>query len=73
MQFLKFLTRVESAPLGMKYWWISAVKHNGPTVRMHSQHIYVKWKPPLWFVKGSRVNDALDFMSDHIDHNRQIK
>jgi len=63
----EILEQIRSAAPDMKYWWELSVKHNGPTVRMHSQHVYVKWKPLLWFVKGSRVNSALDFMSDYIE------
>lgn len=40
---------------GLNYWWIIAVKHNGASARMHGQHVFIGWKPMLWFVKGTKL------------------
>lgn len=37
---------------GLKYQWIFAIIHSGPTTRIHSNKVHVGWKPMLWFTKG---------------------
>lgn len=39
---------------GLTYWWQFSVLHAGPFARYFDRQIVVKWKPLLWFVKGSR-------------------
>ena len=52
---------------GLKYWWaIGVVRHNGSPRLLQNQHVYVMWKPLLWFVKGSRLR-TLDSIADLID------
>ena len=53
---------------GLKYWWaiVAVVKHNGSPRLLQNQHVYVMWKPLLWFVKGSRLR-TLDSIADLID------
>ena len=53
---------------GLKYWWtiVAVVKHNGSPRLLQNQHVYVMWKPLLWFVKGSRLR-TLDSIEDLID------
>jgi DNA modification methylase/ParB-like chromosome segregation protein Spo0J len=43
--------------LGLKYWWISAVKHSGSHTKIHPRHVFAEWKPLLWYVKGNQIND----------------
>jgi hypothetical protein len=38
----------------MRLWWTLAVIHTGQSMRMTEYGIIVKWKPMLWFVKGTR-------------------
>jgi hypothetical protein len=40
---------------GLRYWWRIAVKHNGACRLVHHQHVFVKWKPLLWFLKGDKL------------------
>ena len=42
---------MESA--GLKYWWTIAVNLEGSFGRHHPRKVSIKWKPLLWFVKGS--------------------
>ena len=52
---------------GLKYWWaIVVVRHNGSPRLLQNQHVYVMWKPLLWFVKASRLR-TLDSIADLID------
>ena len=52
---------------GLKYWWpIVVVKHNGSPRLLQNQHVYVMWKPLLWFVKGNRLR-TFDSIGDLID------
>ena len=52
---------------GLKYWWaIVVVKNNGSPRLLQNQHVYVMWKPLLWFVKGGRLR-TLDSIADLID------
>ncbi len=41
----------------LRFFWIIALVHGGPSARMHAQGIYVGWKPILWFVKGAARRD----------------
>jgi ParB/RepB/Spo0J family partition protein len=39
------------------YWWIVTVQHSDArSAIMHAEHVFVTWKPLLWFVKGRRRN-----------------
>jgi DNA modification methylase len=53
---------------GLKYWWaiVAVVSDNGSPRLLQNQHVYVMWKPLLWFVKGSRLR-TLDSIADLID------
>jgi DNA modification methylase len=53
---------------GLKYWWtlVAVVRDNGSPTLLQNQHVYVMWKPLLWFVKGSRLR-TLDSIADLID------
>ncbi len=37
---------------GLKFQWVFAIIHSGPTTRIHSNKVHVGWKPMLWFTKG---------------------
>jgi len=51
---------------GLKYWWEMVVKHNGSSRLLQNHHVYVMWKPLLWFVKGNRLK-VLDSIPDLIE------
>jgi DNA modification methylase len=51
---------------GLKYWWAMVVKHNGSSRLLQYHHVYVMWKPLLWFVKGKRLK-VLDSIPDLIE------
>jgi ParB-like chromosome segregation protein Spo0J len=45
---------------GLKYWWEMVVKHNGSSRLLQNHHVYVMWKPLLWFVKDRlKVLDSI--------------
>jgi DNA methylase len=41
----------------LKFWWEFCVELGGPFARDFNRQIVVKWKPLLWFVKGSRPSN----------------
>jgi 16S rRNA G966 N2-methylase RsmD len=51
---------------GLNRHWIIAVKLSGPFAHFHPKKVSIKWKPLLWFVKGSNTN-SLDYISDFIE------
>lgn len=38
----------------LRYWWCLALEHRGGGQQMPGKWVRIKWKPVLWFVKGSR-------------------
>jgi hypothetical protein len=46
--------------------WTLAIKLSGPFDHFHPKKVSIKWKPLLWFVKGTKTN-SLDYMSDLIE------
>lgn len=50
----------------LNLFWTLAVVHTGQHARMTMLGIVVKWKPMLWFVKGTNRNDHLTFVDDLI-------
>ena len=60
----------------LRLWWTLAVIHLGDDLaRMREYGVIVKWKPLLWFVKGTRgdkqtfVMDAVDSPAKEKDHH----
>lgn len=53
-------------PLGLKYWWIIAVRHKGPHANVHQRSIFANWKPLLWYVKGESANN-LRYFIDYVE------
>jgi DNA modification methylase len=52
---------------GLTFFWPIAMVHTGPSARMTEYGIVVKWKPLLWFVKGTfRRRDNMRFVDDLI-------
>jgi 16S rRNA G966 N2-methylase RsmD len=51
---------------GLNRQWILAIKLSGPFAHFHPKKVSIKWKPLLWFVKGSETN-SLDYISDFIE------
>jgi 16S rRNA G966 N2-methylase RsmD len=51
---------------GLKYWWEIVVKHNGGSKLLQYQHVYVMFKPLLWFVKGNKLKGS-DSLKDLIE------
>jgi DNA modification methylase len=59
----------------LTFWWQFCVQLEGPFARDFNRQIVVKWKPLLWFVKGSKpsnpsfpkvVDDKKNYLSDLI-------
>lgn len=38
----------------LRYWWCLALEHRGGGQRLPGKWVRIKWKPILWFVKGTR-------------------
>jgi hypothetical protein len=51
---------------GFTRQWTLAIKLSGPFDHFHPKKVSIKWKPLLWFVKGTKTN-SLDYMSDLIE------
>lgn len=47
----------------LRLWWTLCCLHTGQSARMTEYGIVVKWKPMLWFVKGTR-GDKHTFVDD---------
>ena len=54
----------------LRYWWTLAVVHTGRSARMNEYGVVVKWKPLLWFVKGTR-GDKQTFVDDLVVSERE--
>lgn len=50
----------------LRLWWTLACVHTGKSARMTEYGIVVKWKPMLWFVRGTR-GDKQTFVDDLIE------
>jgi ParB/RepB/Spo0J family partition protein len=66
----------------LSYWWELCIQLEGPFARHYDRQLVVKWKPLLWFVKGSRPsnpsfprdgNSNKSFLSDLILSKRPEK
>ena len=61
----------------LRLWWTLACIHSGQSARMTEYGIVVKWKPMLWFVKGTRgekttwVDDAVVSQQEKGTHDWQ--
>jgi hypothetical protein len=66
-------SKIEDPEEKLSWFWMGCVKHTGKTAKMHCQKLKIKWKPLLWFVKGStprRLNEDEyidDFLESEID------
>jgi 16S rRNA G966 N2-methylase RsmD len=54
------------AESGLKYIHTMAVIHDGGSSMLYPYHIRVKWKPILWYVKGTKPNTT-NIIEDVID------
>jgi hypothetical protein len=54
----------------LRYWWIAAGLDPGSKQQMPNHGVIVRWKPLLWFVKGTRGN-AQTFVHDVVDGSRE--
>ena len=50
----------------LRFWWCCGVRHTSQATRMREYGIVVRWKPILWFVRGTR-GDKETFLDDLID------
>jgi 16S rRNA G966 N2-methylase RsmD len=55
----------------LRYWWTLCLDHQHGTSRMIARHVYVGWKPVLWFVNGSRRDQMM--VADTITGTRPDK
>lgn len=52
--------------LSMNFFWVACCLHTGDTAQMREYGVKVKWKPMLWFVKGSFRRDRETWVEDLI-------
>lgn len=55
----------------LKLLWTLAVIHTGQSARMNYFGIVVKWKPLLWFVKGTNRCDPHTFVDDLVTSTQE--
>jgi len=55
----------------LKFWWILAIKHTGPSARLPGKWIFVEWKPMLWFVKDGRRDNR--YVADLFESKKPAK
>lgn len=54
----------------LRLWWTLCCLHTGQSARMTEYGIVVKWKPMLWFVKGTR-GDKHTWVEDLVTSEQQ--
>jgi DNA modification methylase len=54
----------------LRLWWALAVQHTGTSARMREYGVIVRWKPLLWFVKGTR-GDKNTFVEDLVESRQE--
>ena len=54
----------------LRLWWTLCCLHSGQSARMTEYGVVVKWKPMLWFVKGTR-GDKHTFVDDLVLSNQE--
>lgn len=52
-----------SSTSGLKYIHTMCIIHEGPSSTLYTYNIRVKWKPLIWFVKGTKPN-AVNYIED---------
>jgi 16S rRNA G966 N2-methylase RsmD len=45
---------LDALSLHLRYWWTLALEHRGGGQQFPGKWVRIKWKPLLWFVKGTR-------------------
>ena len=61
---------LESMRKHLRYWWVNACVHSGGATQMNKYGIKNKWKPIVWFVKGTR-GDVQTFVDDSISGGKE--
>jgi ParB-like chromosome segregation protein Spo0J len=51
---------------GLNYNWIFAIIHTGPSQEMHRNKVFVTWKPVLWYFKGDKLGNSVDYIADSV-------
>ncbi|MDO8630622.1 MAG: DNA methyltransferase, partial [Phycisphaerales bacterium] len=54
----------------LRLWWTLCCLHTGTSARMTEYGVIVKWKPMLWFVKGTR-GDKETFVEDLVESSQE--
>jgi site-specific DNA-methyltransferase (adenine-specific) len=52
---------------GLRFNWVCYMKHAGPTLAMHGNHVVVCGKRLLWFHKGDKLTDTGKYVTDFIE------
>jgi 16S rRNA G966 N2-methylase RsmD len=54
----------------LRFWWPLCCLHTGASAQMREYGIKVKWKPMLWFVKGTR-GDKQTWVDDLVESRQE--
>lgn len=57
---------IQSLSKHLRYFWICACVHSGGVAEMREYGVKVKWKPLLWFVKGTFRRNREDWIEDAV-------
>jgi len=57
----------------LKFWWIFAIEHSGPSATTFTRKMFPRWKPALYFVKGKESANQIDTMPDLIKSTKPDK
>jgi len=50
----------------LRYWWTIAMIYSGQSRKLEGKHVFVGWKPLLWFVKETLLIADGEYMQDII-------
>jgi DNA modification methylase/ParB-like chromosome segregation protein Spo0J len=51
---------------GLNYNWVFAIIHTGSSQEMHRNKVFVTWKPVLWYFKGDKLDNSVDYIADSV-------
>lgn len=54
LQIHEVLKELPEDGTNLRYWWIIAMFHSGPTSKVFARNVIADFKPLLWYVKGNK-------------------
>lgn len=71
--FPQVMDSIQSHSHKLRYWWMLCSQLNHYHGLVHRRHIYSSWKPLLFYVKGDRLKQSVDSMSDFMQSTEPEK